>query len=151
MVHSAMEQLSNPAVIGPALAGGALLGLAAALLVVFNGRVAGVSGIITGLMRGPVGERGWRLAFVIGLVAAPLAWVALVDPSAGDPGPLASLPVLAIAGLLVGLGAGIGGGCTSGHGVCGLARGSARSLVATGVFMVTAAVTVFVIRHVLGG
>lgn len=145
-----MEQLTDPAVFGPPLIGGGLIGLGAAMMAVLNGRVTGVSGIINGLLQRGDGDAGWRAAFVVGLIAAPLLY-ALFDAAAFAVGELPSPPVLIIAGFLVGVGAGVGSGCTSGHGVCGLARGSIRSLAATGAFMTAAAVTVFVVRHVIGG
>jgi hypothetical protein len=133
-----------------ALLGGALIGLAAAIYVLGLGRVAGVSGILGSLLRPRAGEAPAQLAFVAGLIAAPLLMGA-----AGAPLPTltieASLPVLIAGGLLVGFGARLGGGCTSGHGVCGIARLSPRSLVATALFMATAAAVVFVARHVIGG
>jgi uncharacterized membrane protein YedE/YeeE len=133
-----------------ALAGGALIGLAAALYVLGLGRVAGVSGILGNLLRPTAGEAPAQLAFVAGLIAAPLLMGA-----AGAPLPRltieASLPVLIAGGLLVGFGARLGGGCTSGHGVCGIARLSTRSLVATALFMAAGAAVVFVARHVIGG
>ena|SRR5690349_18899821 len=132
----------------PALAGGLLIGLAAAMLVLFNGRIAGISGIIGGLLRPAGGDWGWRIAFVLGLVGAPAVFLcfrslpgAVID---------ASGPALAAAGLLVGLGTRYGSGCTSGHGVCGLSRLSPRSLVATVAFMIAGFVTVFVLRHLVG-
>ena len=133
---------------GSAAIGGVVIGLAAALLVLVNGRVAGISGIVGGMLRPQAGEFGWRLAFTAGLIAAPLAY-ALVAPQPAitiDAG----YPVLVIAGLLVGLGTRYAGGCTSGHGVCGLSRLSPRSLVATLAFMGTGFATVFVVRHVIG-
>ncbi|TDH58626.1 YeeE/YedE family protein [Dankookia rubra] len=132
-----------------AAAGGALIGASAALLWVALGRVAGISGILGGLAGAPAGEPGWRLAFLAGLVAAPLLYVATF----GAPEVLiAADPVrLAVAGLLVGFGTRLGTGCTSGHGVCGIARLSPRSIAATGIFMATATATVFLSRHVLGG
>lgn len=145
-----LQQILSPAVFGPPLIGGALIGLAAAVLAVFNGRVAGVSGVIAGAARFAADGRGWRLAFIAGLLAAPLLYV-LFDPAGWETGPLAASPVLAAAGLLVGVGAGVGSGCTSGHGVCGLARGSLRSLASVAAFMAAAAVTVFFVRHVVGG
>lgn len=145
-----LQHIFAPAVFGPPLIGGALIGLAAAVLAAFNGRVAGVSGIIAGAARLAGDGRGWRLAFIVGLLAAPLLY-ALADPAGWETGPLASPMTLAAAGLLVGIGAGVGSGCTSGHGVCGLARGSARSLASVATFMTTAAVTVFIVRHVIGG
>ncbi|WP_269502506.1 YeeE/YedE family protein [Burkholderia sp. IMCC1007] len=131
------------------LAGGVLIGLAAAWLVAFNGRIAGISGIVGGLLTGGAAERDWRAAFVAGLIAAPLAMriagagVTLqIDAGWGE---------LLAAGLLVGIGTRYAGGCTSGHGVCGLSRRASRSIVATAVFMVAGFATVFVRRHVLGG
>jgi uncharacterized membrane protein YedE/YeeE len=130
------------------LAGGVLIGLAAALLVLFNGRIAGISGIVGGLLRPVRGDVTWRAAFVAGLVLAPLGWLLFgalpklhVD---------AGLPVLVVAGLLVGIGTRVGSGCTSGHGVCGLSRGSVRSLAATATFMAAGFAVVFVARHLLG-
>jgi len=130
------------------LAGGALIGLAATLLVLFNGRIAGISGVLGGLLKPAQGDVAWRGAFVLGLVAAPLAWrlVAAWPRLHVD----ASLPVLVAAGLLVGVGTRYGAGCTSGHGVCGLSRGSARSLAATVTFMAAGFAVVFVVRHLLG-
>ena len=132
-----------------ALAGGALVGFSAALLILFNGRIAGISGIVGGLLRPARGDTGWRLAFVLGLLAAPLAWLAFaalprVHVEAG-------WPTLIVAGLLVGIGTSYGSGCTSGHGVCGLSRGSLRSLAATAAFMAAGFATVFVVRHLLAG
>ena len=131
------------------LAGGVLIGLAAAWLVAFNGRIAGISGIVGGLFTAGAAERDWRAAFVAGLIAAPLAMriagagVTLqIDAGWGE---------LLAAGLLVGIGTRYAGGCTSGHGVCGLSRGTSRSIVATAVFMVAGFATVFVRRYVLGG
>jgi hypothetical protein len=130
--------------------GGALIGLAAALLLLANGRVAGISDIVGRALWPPAGEgRGWRLAFVAGL---PLGAALVVVAS----GPLtltieAGPPTLVAAGLLVGFGTRLGSGCTSGHGVCGMSRGAPRSIAATLVFMLVAAVVVFVGHHVLGG
>jgi len=130
-----------------ALIGGALIGAAAAAFVVLNGRIAGVSGILGGLLRPARGDIAWRAAFVAGLVAAPLAY-----------GVFAALPairvdtdiaVLIAAGLLVGVGTRYGSGCTSGHGVCGISSLSLRSLVATLAFMAAGFATVFVARHLL--
>lgn len=135
---------------GSAALGGLIIGAAAALLFLALGRIAGISGIVgRALVPGDGESRGWRIAFVLGL---PLG-AALVSAVAG---PLeltveASFPMLVSAGLLVGFGTRLGSGCTSGHGVCGLARGSARSLTATLTFMIVAALTVFVTRHVLEG
>tara|TARA_R110000787_G_scaffold9173_5_gene32241 strand:+ start:399 stop:824 length:426 start_codon:yes stop_codon:yes gene_type:complete len=132
------------------LTGGLLIGAAASLFVVLNGRVLGISGILGGLLGGAARDAAWRLALLGGIVAGPLL-LAAVRGSMPEITVTASLPVLAAGGLLVGLGTRLGNGCTSGHGVCGLARGSARSLVATAVFFGTAAITVFVVRHVAGG
>lgn len=134
-----------------ALAGGLLIGLSAAMLLLLNGRLAGISGILGRLVK-PAGDGGtpWRLAFAVGLLAGPLLHQALA------PRPIeitidASLPVLIVAGLLVGVGTRLGGGCTSGHGVCGIGRFSARSIAATAIFMAAAGVTVFVANHAVGG
>jgi uncharacterized membrane protein YedE/YeeE len=128
--------------------GGMLIGLGAALLLLANGRIAGISGILGGLLRPARGDIGWRLAFVLGLLAAPLGWLAMqaMPPAQIDHTPA----LLGAAGLVVGLGTRFGSGCTSGHGVCGIARLSPRSLVATLCFMVAGFVTVFVMRHVIG-
>ena len=129
-------------------AGGSLIGTAASLLLLFNGRIAGISGIIGGLLTPTAGDLWWRIAFVMGLVAAPITYAlfATLPESRVDSGFLA----IVIAGLLVGIGTRYGAGCTSGHGVCGLARCSPRSLVATLAFMATGVASVFVMRHVLG-
>jgi uncharacterized membrane protein YedE/YeeE len=130
------------------LIGGAMIGGAAGLLLMVNGRVAGISGIAGGVFSNIGEERQWRLAFLIGLVLGPLAIAALTGnmPAISVTG---SWPLLAIGGLLVGFGTQSCRGCTSGHGVCGLARLSPRSLAATATFMAVAAVTVFVVRHLL--
>jgi hypothetical protein len=133
-----------------ALIGGALIGLAAAIYILGLGRVAGVSGILGSLLRPRSGEAPAQLAFVAGLIAAPL-----LIGAAGVPLPAlsidASLPVVIAGGLLVGFGTRLGGGCTSGHGVCGIARFSTRSLAATMLFMAAGAAVVFLARHVIGG
>jgi len=131
-----------------ALAGGALIGLAAALLVLLNGRIAGISGVLGALLVPKRGDIAWRVAFIGGLVAAPFVYTLF------DALPLpridASMGALAAAGLLVGIGTRYGSGCTSGHGVCGLSRLSPRSLVATLAFMGAGFATVFVLRHIVG-
>jgi uncharacterized membrane protein YedE/YeeE len=129
------------------LAGGILLGLAAALFILLNGRVLGVSGIVGGLLPPRRGDASWRLFFLAGLLVAPTVW-ALFHPAV-VPRIAASAPVVVIAGLLVGWGTSYGSGCTSGHGVCGLARLSPRSLVATLAFMGAGFVTVLLARHLL--
>ncbi len=130
-----------------ATAGGAMIGLSAALFILFNGRIAGISGILGGLLQWPKGDLSWRLAFLLGLVAAPLAFSLIAPlPSVRID---ADTSTLILAGLLVGIGTRYGSGCTSGHGVCGLARLSPRSLVATAAFMFAGFVTVFVVRHIL--
>ena len=131
-----------------ALAGGALIGAAAAVLVLGNGRIAGISGILGGLFSPRRGDMAWRAAFLVGLIASPTLYAVFAPLPALhiDAGPMA----LVLAGLLVGLGTRYGSGCTSGHGVCGLSRLSPRSLVATLVFMGAGFVTVFVTRHLLG-
>jgi hypothetical protein len=130
------------------LSGGIFIGLATALLLLANGRVAGVSGILGGLLRPARGDVAWRIAFVLGLFIAPIVWLAMraMPPAQIDHSPA----LLAIGGLLVGVGTRFGSGCTSGHGVCGIARLSPRSLLATVCFMAAGFVTVFVVRHVLG-
>lgn len=136
-----------------AVAGGVLIGLAAVLLMLAAGRIAGISGIISGLLPGSdmgPDDTGWRLAFVVGLISGPMLMRFLGWPLP-DISIEASVPVILVAGFLVGFGARTGSGCTSGHGVCGLARGSRRSLVATVTFMLTAAAVVFVVRHGIGG
>lgn len=132
------------------LLGGALIGLAAALLMLLTGRIAGVTGIVGGLLQAEPAGRNWRLAFIAGLIAAPLI-AALFGAPLPQPVMNASLAVITIAGLLVGFGTRMGNGCTSGHGVCGFARLSVRSIAATFIFMLTAIATVAIVRHGLGG
>ena len=129
------------------LAGGVLIGAAAAMLVLLNGRVAGISGIVGGLLQPRRAEVGWRLAFVAGLLVAPA--LMLVLGHAGTARIDSGFGALALAGLLVGVGTSYGSGCTSGHGVCGISRLSPRSLVATLAFMAAGMATVFVARHLL--
>ena len=135
--------------------GGALIGLSAVLLLALNGRIAGISGIGAAILP-PWGDRlqqgdiGWRIAFVVGLMAAPL----LVQAVSGEPVQQtvsSNVSLMVIAGLVTGFGSVYGGGCTSGHGVCGMSRLSMRSIIATLTFMATGFITVFVMRHVLGG
>jgi uncharacterized membrane protein YedE/YeeE len=128
-----------------ALAGGILIGLAAALFILLNGRIAGISGIIGGLLRPNKGDIGWRFAFIAGLVLAPVVYgifyelpAVQIDASAG---------ILIVAGLLVGVGTRYGSGCTSGHGVCGISRLSPRSIAATIIFMAAGFVAVFLLKH----
>lgn len=132
-----------------ALIGGVLIGTAAALFMLFNGRIAGISGIVGGLLRPLAGDVTWRMAFVLGLLMAPLlhrqfAPLPALQIEAG-------YPLLILAGVLVGIGTRYGSGCTSGHGVCGLSRLSPRSGVAVLVFMSLGFITVFAVRHLLGG
>ena len=130
--------------------GGALIGLSAALLMLFAGRVAGISGILGATLGLGTGDRTWRLAFIAGLILAPIAAM-LAGYSVPVPAMPASWLVVIAAGVLVGFGARLGGGCTSGHGVCGMARLSKRSIAATMIFMGTAILTVALMRHVIGG
>jgi uncharacterized membrane protein YedE/YeeE len=130
--------------------GGALIGLSAALLMLSTGRIAGISGIVGGLIGWNVPDRDWRIAFIVGLILAPLSG-SLVGYAVAEPQMPASWAVIIIAGLLVGFGTRLGGGCTSGHGICGVARLSARSLVATAAFMAVAIIVVAITRHALGG
>ncbi|MEX3634619.1 YeeE/YedE family protein [Paraburkholderia sp. BR14320] len=131
------------------LTGGLIIGAAAAVLVLFNGRIAGISGIFGGLLSLPRNDINWRLAFVAGLIGAPVVAGLLGKPAVADIE--ASWSVVLVAGFLVGLGTRYASGCTSGHGVCGLSRGSLRSLVATLTFMAAGFMTVFVQRHLIGG
>jgi uncharacterized protein len=127
--------------------GGLMIGAAAALLLMLDGRIAGVSGIVGGLLRPAAGEIAWRLAFVAGLAAAPMLYGLVADvPQAVVAG---SPALLLAAGFTVGIGTRFGAGCTSGHGVCGISRASPRSLAATAAFMATGFLTVFVVRHLL--
>jgi uncharacterized protein len=130
--------------------GGALIGLASALLLLTDGRVAGISGILSRALVPERGDFAWRAAFLLGL---PLGATAVIRATHDVHGfaITASWPLLIAGGLLVGFGTALGNGCTSGHGVCGIARGSRRSIAATCTFMLTAVITVFVLRHVLGG
>jgi uncharacterized protein len=130
------------------LAGGILLGLASALFILVNGRILGISGIVGGLMRPVKGDTGWRLAFLAGMLAAPLLYFVVAGPTV--PRIDAGWATVVVAGLLVGVGTRYGSGCTSGHGVCGLSRLSPRSLVATLAFMGAGFVTVYLARHALG-
>ena len=129
------------------LAGGVLIGAAAAMLLLLNGKIAGISGILGGLMRPSVDGIGWRVAFIAGLVAAPLLYQLVAPLPAVQID--ADTALLIVAGLLVGVGTRYGSGCTSGHGVCGLSRLSFRSLVATAAFMAAGFAVVFVVRHVI--
>jgi uncharacterized protein len=133
--------------VGMAIAGGVLIGLASSLLILLNGRIAGISGILGGLLHPGTNDVAWRFTFLAGLVVSPLVY-----------GLLATLPVveveakpwlLILAGLLVGFGTRLGSGCTSGHGVCGIARVSRRSIAATLVFIASGMLTVYVMRHLL--
>lgn len=130
--------------------GGALIGLSAVLLMLLNGRIAGITGIAAGVLDPLSSDRGWRATFVVGLIAAPLSAVLL-----GYSLPIVQMPpsyiTIAVAGLLVGFGTRLSNGCTSGHGICGIARLSPRSIVATGIFMVAAIIVVAVTRHGFGG
>ncbi|AEJ02432.1 protein of unknown function DUF395 YeeE/YedE [Nitrosomonas sp. Is79A3] len=132
---------------GSALAGGMVIGIATAILLLLAGRIAGISGIVGSLFKLHGGDMGWRIAFVSGLIMAPLIWQLFSElpPIQID----TSYGLLALAGLIVGIGTRYGSGCTSGHGVCGLSRMSPRSIVATLIFITTGVATVYVIRHLL--
>lgn len=132
-----------------ALAGGGLIGLAAAIFLLVNGRIAGISGILGGLLAPTQGDIAWRVAFLAGMLLAPSAWLIYAELPAMQID--ASYPMLVVAGLLVGIGTRYASGCTSGHGVCGLSRLSLRSLTATLSFMAAGFATVYVIRHITGG
>lgn len=130
------------------LTGGILIGAAAVVLIIFNGKVAGVSGVLGGLITAPAKDRSWRIAFILGLVLAPALWqlvIALPNIQVST-----NTPLIIIAGLIVGIGTRLGSGCTSGHGVCGISRFSKRSLVATVTFMALGFITTFVARQLLG-
>ena len=133
-----------------ALAGGMLIGVSALIMLGFNGRIAGISGIVGNLPTSRGGELAWRLAFTVGLIAGAFAFLQLAPPDALNIHVEVSLPTMIVAGFLVGLGTKLGSGCTSGHGVCGIGRVSPRSMTATMTFMLVAIATVFIIRHVLG-
>ena len=132
----------------PAVVGGVLIGLASVWLLVANGRIAGVSGILHGLPGGRAGDRLWRAWFIAGLIVAGFAWHAFAGPAPLRQG--FGLGWVALAGLLVGFATRMSGGCTSGHGVCGLGRLSMRSLVAVAIFMAAGMAAAFVVRHLLG-
>ena len=131
----------------PALAGGVLIGLAAVWLLAANGRIAGVSGILHGVFAQPPGERAWRILFIAGLVLAGFAWHFFAGAVPVREG--FGLGWAALAGLLVGVGTRLGGGCTSGHGVCGIGRLSIRSFAAVGIFMAAGMAATYFMRHVL--
>jgi len=130
--------------------GGALIGLSSVLLMLLTGRIAGISGIFAGLLKVRSDDKAWRIAFIVGLLLVPVIAGAIGYGMAAPKLP-SSWAIIVAAGLLVGFGTRLGGGCTSGHGICGIGRFSARSIAATVVFMVTAVLTVAVTHHVLGG
>ncbi len=131
------------------LIGGILIGLSASAMLLLNGRIAGISGILAGVLKPVKGDTFWRGCFLAGLFAGGLL-LRLVDPVAFDFGLIRPLPLLILAGLLVGFGTRLGSGCTSGHGVCGVSRLSPRSLVATGTFIAAGAATVYVMNSLVG-
>lgn len=131
------------------LSGGLLIGVAASLFILFNGRIAGISGIVGGLLRPVRGDALWRIAFLAGMIASPLMWRLAAELPVIEID--ASYPVLIVAGLIVGVSTRYGSGCTSGHGVCGISRLSPRSFVATLAFMTSGVLTVYLLRHVVGG
>lgn len=130
------------------LAGGVIIGIAAAMFVLLNGRIAGISGVLGGLLKPVRGDISWRVAFIAGLLGAPLLYALVTELP--RPQIDAGYAGLVAAGLLVGVGTRYGSGCTSGHGVCGISRFSPRSLVATAAFMLAGFVTVFIARHLIG-
>jgi uncharacterized protein len=130
------------------LAGGVLIGMAAAMFVLLNGRIAGISGVLGGLLKPVRGDISWRAAFIAGLVGAPLLYALVTELP--RPQIDAGYAALVVAGVLVGAGTRYGSGCTSGHGVCGISRLSPRSLVATAAFMLAGFATVFIVRHLIG-
>ncbi len=132
------------------LCGGVLIGLSASLLLLSDGKIAGISGILGGLLRPVKNDTAWRVLFIFGLLTGGLLFQ-LLAPEVFTIGITRSTSALILAGLLVGFGTRLGNGCTSGHGVCGLSRFSPRSLVSTITFIVTGAITVYIINHLLGG
>jgi uncharacterized membrane protein YedE/YeeE len=130
--------------------GGALIGLSAVMLMAFTGRIAGISGIVAGLINPQTNDRAWRAAFVTGLIAAP-AGAAILGYAVPTPQMPGSYITIVVGGLLVGFGSRLGSGCTSGHGICGIARLSPRSIAATIVFMMAAIVVVALTHHVFAG
>ena len=130
--------------------GGALIGLSAVMLMAFTGRIAGISGIVAGLINPQTNDRAWRAAFVTGLIAAP-AGAAILGYAVPTPQMPGSYITIVVGGLLVGFGSRLGSGCTSGHGICGIARLSPRSIAATIVFMMAAIVVVAITHHVFAG
>ncbi len=129
------------------LTGGILIGLSAVLLMWLNGRIVGMTGILAGVLPPPQSDWHWRAAFLVGAIIAPMVWIGIGNKI--DFAVPVSNAYLALGGLIVGVGVTFGGGCTSGHGVCGMARLSPRSIVATIVFMLTTFATVFVLRHLV--
>ncbi|MCB1508269.1 MAG: YeeE/YedE family protein [Hyphomicrobiaceae bacterium] len=146
-----MDQFPTDFTPYASLGGGLLIGTAATLLMLFHGRIAGATGILAGILF-PSGAKDvlWRVAFLAGMVTGPALFLAITGAMPVVTVP-ASLPMLVAGGFIVGIGVTLGGGCTSGHGVCGLARVAPRSIAATLTFMATTAVTVFILRHVIGG
>ena len=130
--------------------GGLLIGLSAVLLMLLTGRIAGISGIFGGLLNWRGEDKGWRVAFIVGLILAPVI-AGAIGYGMAPPRLPGNWVIVVVAGLLVGFGTRLGGGCTSGHGICGIGRLSTRSIVATVVFMATAVITVAITHHVLGG
>jgi uncharacterized protein len=132
------------------LAGGILIGLSAAAMLLFNGKIVGISGILAGVLRPVKSDTSWRLSFVGGLIAGGLILRVLL-PQSFEFGTLCSIYALAVAGMLVGIGTRLGNGCTSGHGVCGVARLSGRSILATAIFIVSGAIVVYLANHLVRG
>ncbi|NQU60217.1 MAG: YeeE/YedE family protein [Rhodospirillales bacterium] len=132
------------------LVGGLLIGLAAVMLMALNGHIAGVTGVMRGVLQPKSGDVMWRVAFLLGLVAGPAIYQVFAGPVNSTLN-TSSVPIIIAGGLLVGFGTTLGNGCTSGHGICGLGRISKRSLAATMAFMATAVLTVYVSRHIIGG
>jgi uncharacterized protein len=132
------------------LAGGLLIGISAAAMLLFNGKIAGISGILAGVLRPTKFDTSWRLCFVAGLMVGGLI-LRVILPQSFAFGIIRSTGVLAIAGVLVGMGTRLANGCTSGHGVCGVSRLSVRSMLATSIFIATGAAVVYAVNHLLGG
>ena len=130
--------------------GGAMIGTAAVAMMGLNGRIAGISGILSGVFTQPVNDRLWRVLFIVGLIIGG-ALPGLLFNLPAPPVPDANIGLVIAGGLLVGIGTGLGSGCTSGHGICGMARLSKRSIIATVIFMFTGVAAVYILRHLLGG
>ncbi len=133
-----------------ALAGGIFIGFAASILLIFSGRIAGISGILTGLVSPKKGDFSWRACFILSLLASTLVYQKITGIGPETITYVSTWPILLLGGIFVGIGTRVGGGCTSGHGICGIGRLNFRSIIATVVFVMTGAIAVYVMRHIFG-